>query len=109
MSTILKVISYTAPNKKEPFIEWFETLDFKVQAIVLARLDRIVLGNFGDCKSLKDGIWELRIQYGAGYRIYFGKYQNKIVVLLVGGDKSSQNKDIAKAKKYWLNYRDNNE
>lgn len=66
------------------------------------------MGNFGDAKMIKggEGIWELRIDYGPGYRVYFGKQGATIVILLTGGDKKSQNRDIAKAKRYWLDYKD---
>lgn len=68
----------------------------------------MILGNYGDCKILKgtSGIYELRIDCGPGYRIYFGKDSNTIVVLLVGGDKKNQDKDIEKVKKYWLDYKE---
>ena len=64
------------------------------------------MGNFGDAKQLKgkNGIWELRIDYGPGYRVYFGKKGTTIVIILAGGSKKSQDRDIAKADKYWLDY-----
>jgi putative addiction module killer protein len=66
------------------------------------------LGNFGDCKLIKggEGVSELRIDYGPGYRIYFGKDKATIVALLIGGNKGSQTRDIAKAKRYWLDYKE---
>lgn len=73
--------------------------------IIRSRLDRITLGNFGDCTPIENGISELRIFYGPGYRIYFGQYRKNIVILLIGGDKGTQSKDISKAKKYWAEYR----
>lgn len=68
--SLLKIILYTTASKKQPFKEWLSSIDQKSQTIVLARLDRISLSNFGDCKSIGSGIFELRIQYGPGYRIY---------------------------------------
>jgi putative addiction module killer protein len=108
MSTIIKVIIYTANNGKQPFIEWQQELDAKAKVVILSRLARIRGGNLGDCKQIKggEGIWEFRIDYGSGYRIYFGKKGTTIIVLLTGGDKGSQNRDIAKAKRYWLAYKE---
>jgi putative addiction module killer protein len=105
MKTLI-VIAYTTKTKKTPFDEWIRGLDGKAELIVLKRIARLRAGNFGDCKYLQNGngIWELRISYGPGYRIYFGKDGNTIVVLLIGGDKGSQNKDIIKAKRYWTEY-----
>lgn len=101
---LIKIIIYSTKTGKEPFSEWEDGLDKKVQAIVKNRLDRLKLGNFGDAKTIKgaEGICELRIDYGPGYRIYFGKKGTTIVLLLVGGEKKSQERDIAKAKRYWL-------
>lgn len=103
----IKTIIYKTHIGKEPFTLWLKDLDAKVRSIVLTRLRRVSLSNFGDCKQLKNasGIWELRIDYGAGYRIYFGKEGDSIIVLLLGGDKGSQVRDIAKAKQYWLSYK----
>ncbi len=69
------------------------------------RLDRVSLGNFGDCRSVGEGVQELRIDYGPGYRVYFGQLGSTIVLLLCGGDKSAQAKDINLAHYYWSEYR----
>lgn len=108
MSTLIKIIIYTTNQNKQPFIEWQEDLDTKTKAIALSRLARVRGGNLGNCKRIKDGggIWEFRIDYGAGYRIYFGREKTTVVVLLIGGDKKSQSRDIAKAKRYWLIYKE---
>lgn len=99
----MKIIIYSTKTGKEPYSAWEEDLDKTTQAVVKNRLERIRLGNFGDTKMIKNGggIFELRINYGPGYRIYFGKKRELIVILLMGGDKSSQRSDIAKAKRYW--------
>lgn len=107
MSSMIQIIFYTTSTGKKPFIEWQDELDVKAKSVVITRLARVRLGNFGDCKQIKegDGVWELRIDCGPGYRIYFGKRGTTIVVLLIGGDKGSQSRDIAKAKRYWLEYK----
>jgi putative addiction module killer protein len=75
----------------------------KIHGIVLARLRRVEQSNFGDCDSVGGGVYELRIHYGAGYRVYFGLDGN-LVVLLNGGSKSTQDRDIRTAKGYWEDY-----
>ena len=91
---------------KVPFEEWLNDLDVSNRAIIRARLARIMLGNFGDCHPIKGakGIYEIRFDVGAGYRIYYGKQGNTIVVLLIGGSKRTQLRDIEKAKRYWQDY-----
>jgi putative addiction module killer protein len=86
-------------RKTEVFEAWFDKLRDRAAKIVIARrIDRSELGNFGDQKSVGDGVLELRIFVGPGYRVYFTRRGNEIVILLCGGDKSSQSADIAKAK-----------
>ena len=87
-----------------PFDEWFSGLDSSIKARVDTRMDRVSLGNFGDTKSLAHGVHELRLHVGPGYRIYYGLDSNKVVLLLTGGDKRSQKRDIKKAKQYWAEY-----
>ena len=80
-------------------------LNRTARGIISSRLVRIRLGNFGDCKSIKGkGIYELRIHFGPGYRIYFGKKGKKIILLLLGGDKKSQKKDIHKSYQMWQDF-----
>lgn len=87
-----------------PFKEWLESLDKDPRARVKARLARVRKGNFGDCEPVGDEVFELKDHRGAGYRIYYGLIGNEIVLLLSGGSKKSQNKDIHKAKEYWKDY-----
>jgi len=97
---------YQTPNGREPFTEWLESRDQKTQERIESLLDRLVDGNFGDCKPVGEGISEIRLHFGAGYRIYFGEVENTIVLLLCGGDKSSQARDIKRAKTYWQEYKE---
>ena len=104
----IKISIYTTSAGKAPFKAWLNDLDVKTRAIIKTRLDRIGLGNFGDSKPIKNGggVKELRISYGPGYRIYYGMKGSTLVILLVGGDKKSQNRDITKAKRYWLDIKE---
>lgn len=97
---------YVTIDGQCPFSEWLASLqDGKARAKIRVRLDRVILGNFGDCHSVGEGVQELRIDYGPGYRVYFGQLGSTIVLLLCGGDKSTQAKDIDLAKHYWNEYR----
>lgn len=91
---------YSTENGKEPFSEWLESIkDKKTKISLLLRLQRLREGNLGDFKSF-DGIYELRIQLGPGYRIYCAKIGKRLILMLGGGDKSSQDRDIKKCKVY---------
>ncbi len=97
---------YVAEDGRVPFSEWLASLrDLKARAKVRVRLDRVSLGNLGDCHSVGEGVQELRIDYGPGYRVYFGQVGSTIVLLLCAGDKSTQANDIEQAKHYWNEYR----
>lgn len=100
-----QVIVYANEHAKEPFTEWLYSFrDVMVRKRILARISRLEQGNYGDCEPVGEGVSELRLFFGAGYRVYFAEHGNEIVVLLCGGDKSSQNKDIQQAKVYWKEY-----
>jgi len=87
-------------RETENFTKWIQRLkDKAAKALIAARIRRISAGNFGDSKFLEDGIFELRIDYGPGYRVYFTQRGQEIVILLCGGDKSTQDRDIKAAKK----------
>lgn len=93
---------YRTADGRFPFSEWLASLqDVKTRARIRVRLDRVGLGNFGDCHGVGEGVQELRIDYGPGYRVYFGQPGSTIVLLLCGGEKSTQTKDIDLAKYYW--------
>ena len=84
------------------YAEWFLGLkDVKAKAKIAVRVNRIKAGNFGDCKSLKNGVSELKINSGPGYRVYFGKQGNEIIILIAGSTKANQQKAINKAKILW--------
>ena len=96
---------YTTASGKEPYTEWILSLDRLIRARINSRFARIRdSGNLGDYKPIGEGVFELKFDFGPGYRIYFGLEQNKIVVLLLGGNKGQQQKDINKAIKYWTDY-----
>jgi len=89
---------YTLVRSHE-FEAWFASLrDLRAKARITSRLDNATLGNFGDCKPVGEGVSEMRIHTGAGYRVYYIRTQLTVYVLLTGGDKSSQDKDISRAK-----------
>ena len=98
---------YRTSNGRQPFIEWLESIrDKSTQNRIDKRLERLEDGNFGDHRSVGDGVFELRLQFGPGYRIYFGQIDNTLVLLLCGGDKASQARDIERAKTYWREYKE---
>jgi putative addiction module killer protein len=87
-------------RKTELFSHWLDNLrDIRAKARILVRIDRMQSGHFGDVRSVGEGVSELRIFYGPGYRIYFKKYGSRVLILLNGGNKSTQQSDISKAKK----------
>lgn len=94
--------NYKTPSGKIPFLDWLNAIkDPVVRHRIRRRLDRVELGNFGDYKILDEDVCELRLDFGPGFRIYFAEEGDVIVILLCGGDKSTQEKDIKTAKKYW--------
>ncbi|MBW4620856.1 MAG: type II toxin-antitoxin system RelE/ParE family toxin [Cyanosarcina radialis HA8281-LM2] len=102
----IEVEIYETEDGKVPFSEWVTQLkDIQASARILLRLDRVKQGNLGDYKFIADGMFELRIDTGAGYRVYFGRVSNERIVILWGGDKSTQGRDIEKALVFWIDYR----
>lgn len=96
---------YITPDGRVPFAEWLDSLrDRKARLKIKLRLDRVEKGNLGDCRSVGKGVFEFRIDYGSGYRVYFGQIGATIILLLCGGDKDTQKQDIGKAKEYWADY-----
>ena len=96
---------YSTIDGDEPFEGWMEALkDLAARAVIRTRLERVEDGNFGVHRSVGDGVWELIFDVGPGYRVYYGQEGKSVVLLLGGGDKSTQVKDIKRAKRYWQDY-----
>ncbi len=100
------IIYYKKDNGEYLFKSWIDGLKDKVGlAIIKSRIQRVRRGNLGDCKSLGDGIFELKIKYGPGYRVYYAHLSNELILLISGGNKKTQSRDIIEAKKYLKDYR----
>lgn len=100
-----EIQNYLTVDGRSPFEEWLDSLrDTRARAKIKNRLKRVELGNLGDYRSVGAGVYELKIDYGPGYRVYFGQVGSIIVILLCGGEKSTQKQDILRAKEYWRNY-----
>ena len=106
--SMIKIDFYTTSTGKQPFADWQDKRDATIDSIIDARLVRVRLGNFGDCTRIKGSkdIWELRIDFGPGYRIYYAKENLNLIILLVAGIKKDQTKDITKAERYWLDHKE---
>jgi putative addiction module killer protein len=103
---VIEVARYKQEDGTEPYTEWFRSLrDSVAKANIAMRLHRIETGNLGDCKPVGDGVHELRVHVGPGYRIYCGLHGTSMVILLCGGDKGSQPKDIRYAKTLWAEWK----
>ena len=100
----LLVREYLTADGKSPYRMWLDTLGPSAKARAQARVLRFETGNLGDHKSVGGGVWEARLMFGPGYRIYFGTAGRSIIILLVGGTKGSQAKDIERAQRYWADY-----
>jgi putative addiction module killer protein len=105
-ATPRKAINYRMRDGREPFNEWLlELKDIAAKVAIAKRIQRVELGNFGDCEPLAEGILELRIHVGPGYRVYLGQEGKMLVILLCGGKKRTQKEDIKLARKYWADYK----
>ncbi|MBI3252906.1 MAG: type II toxin-antitoxin system RelE/ParE family toxin [Candidatus Omnitrophica bacterium] len=103
-----RLFFYQTLNGKRPFEEWFSGFkDKRTYALLAAKLDRLErYGHTGRYRSVQDGIYELKIDHGPGYRVYFAEQRSAAILLLVGGDKSTQHRDIEKAVEYWKDYKE---
>ena len=98
---------YQDENGNEPFEQWFSSIrDNSTWARIDNRLKRVRLGLLGDHRSIGEGVFELRLDFGPGYRIYFGRIGSEHILLLTGGTKNSQQRDIAIAKRYWQHFKE---
>jgi putative addiction module killer protein len=101
-----QIVFYADENGNEPFQVWIDNLrDKQGRRRIIHRLFRVQQGNYGDVEPIGEGLSELRLFFGPGYRVYFGEDAGNIVVILCGGDKSSQSRDIEDAKAYWKEYK----
>jgi putative addiction module killer protein len=99
------IVIYQTSTGKEPYTEWADGLDKATSARIDARLTRIrETGNFGVCEPVGDGVFELKFDFGPGYRVYFAHNTKTCLILLLGGYKKSQQRDINQAKRYWLDH-----
>jgi len=95
---------YQTASEKRPFQEWLDGLDGTLQQIVAARMARIRRGLFGDAEPVGEGVFELRLDVGPGYRIYYGKSGKVVVILLHAGEKKRQSANIQRARAYWQDF-----
>ncbi len=102
---MLTLLEYLDRAGSSPFAAWFRSLDAIAAAKVTTALRRVELGNFSNVKGVGAGVFEYRIDFGPGYRVYFGKDGDTIVILLAGGTKKRQDRDIADARERWADYK----
>jgi putative addiction module killer protein len=102
----MDLLRYQREDGAEPFTDWLNGMRDKAAAArIRIRLLRIEAGNFGDCEPVGEGVTELRVHVGPGYRVYFGRYGKTVVILLCGGDKATQSSDIRQAKSLWAEWK----
>ena len=102
---MFEVQDYLTVDGRDPYAQWLaELADRQARARVLVRVGRMAAGNFGDCKSIAEGVWELRIDWGPGYRVYYAQAGKRFILLLAGGDKRKQQADIEAALTHWKDW-----
>ena len=100
-----KVNIFQEENGNEPFSVWLDSLEINIQSKIMAYIERIALGGSRkNIRFIRDGLFEIKINHGPGYRVYFGTVGKNIILLLAGGEKKSQRRDISLAKKYWRKF-----
>lgn len=106
---MFELLTYKDEEGRRPYAEWLAELkDKHAKTRVLVRVSRMAAGNFGDCKPVADGVWELRIDWGPGYRVYYAQAGKKLILLLTGGDKRKQQQDIEAAVDCWNDWKRKN-
>ncbi len=107
METVIEIRHYVSRAGKDVFDDWLSQLaDARAQAKIVSRINRLAAGNFGDCRPLRQGVSELRIDWGPGYRVYYAMLGRVCVLLLSGGDKRKQSSDIDRALDYLKDYKE---
>jgi putative addiction module killer protein len=101
---VLAIRECVTQGGRVPFRDWLATLDIVTKARIQARVLRFAMGNLGDHKMVAPGVWEARLSFGPGYRIYFGRQVRAVIILLTGGSKKTQARDIRRARAYWASY-----
>ena len=103
---VIELREYNDDQGRNPFRRWFRRLDHNAAARIAVVLERMSEGNLGDVKPVGDGVMEQRLSFGPGYRVYFGRDGDTLIILLGGGDKRRQQRDIRDARSRWRHYRD---
>ena len=103
---MIEIVEYVDEQGESPFGKWFADITPQAALKVRRALARMELGNFGDSKTVGEGVIEYRIPYGPGYRLYYGRDGKMLVILLMGGTKQRQQRDIAKAHRHWADYKE---
>lgn len=100
-----EIAHFLTPEDRDIYQEWLDNLaDRHAKVRVMTRVERLRLGNFGECRPLDSGVWELKIDWGPGYRVYYAQAGQRLVLLLIGGDKRKQATDIKTAVAYWRDW-----
>ena len=105
MACVIRIVRYVTADGKDSFDAWFRTQTADTRARVQTRLDRVEFGNFGDHRGVGQGVCELRIERGPGYRVYYGRDGDDLVILLAAGTKKRQASDVRAAQTLWKAYR----
>ncbi len=101
----MKITEYLDRTGSSPFARWFSRIDARAASKVTIALMRLAQGNLSNVKSVGSGVMEYRLDYGPGYRVYFGRDGDRVIVLLIGGTKQRQQNDIETAQVYWQDYK----